>query len=658
MSFEFLKQAYASDNVSELIDEDKLIEIASQVQSGYDEDVNSRKEWAVRQDEDMKLALQVQESKSTPWPNASNFKYPLLTTATMQFGARSYPSLVTSPSIVKGRVTGFDLTGDKAKSADRVGKHMSYQLIEEMDNWEEDMDRLCLSIPIVGCMFKKTYFSPSKSKNVSELVYPKHLVVNYWTKYLKDAPRITHEIHLSENDIYERIESGLFTDQDYTKDQIEEDTTQNEVHGLQTPSDDTTPYLFLEQHTWLDLDDDGYKEPYIVTICNGKVARIVAGFDLDSVTVRDDQVIRIERIEYFTKYGFVPSPDGSFYDVGFGLLLGGINDSINTTVNQLHDAGTMSNRAGGFLGRGAKLKGGKHTFKPFEWQQIQSTGEDLRKNIVPLPVREPSNVLFSLLGLMIEAGKELSSTVPMMVGQNPGQNQPATTSMAVVEQGSKVYSSIFKRLHRACHQELKKLKRLNRLYLPPESYFQVLDKEEEGMDKIFQKDYGEDVTDVQLYSDPNIISETHRLIKAQQVSEMMQQNLIPNPEAAAKIILEAMDLPNIEELLTPPPPQPSPEFELEKLKVESEANYKMGKLEGEVQVMEAQVIVMQTQAMLNLAKAEAENDGIQIKIYEAQVKEFKERREGLQGIVTAARDDNKLELEKKKNEQPAISGMA
>jgi len=139
---------------------------------------------------------------------------------------------------------------------------------------------------------------------------------------------------------------------------------------------------------------------------------------------------------------------------------------------------------------------------------------------------------------------------------------------------------------------------------------------------------------------------------------MMNMNLIPNPQAGAKIVLEAMDLPNIEELLTPPPPPPNPEFELEKLKVQSEAQYKMGKLEGELGVMEAQVIVMQTQAMLNLAKAEAENDGIQIKIYEAQIKEFKERREGLQNIVSAARDDSKLEMEKKKNEQPAIPGMA
>jgi chaperonin GroES len=483
------------------------------------------------------------------------------------------------------------------------------------------------------------------------LVYPKNLVVNYWTKNLEDCPRITHEIHLTDNDVYERIESGLFLDQNYEKEQIK-DNDSDEAQGVSPSNDDTVPGLFLEQHTWLDLDDDGYKEPYIVTTSGSKVARIVAAYDMDSVIVNGENVVRIERINYFTKYGFVPSPDGSFYDVGFGLLLGPINDAINTTVNQLFDAGTMAIRAGGFLGRGAKIKGGKHAFKPFEWQQVQSTGDDLRKNMIPLPVREPSSVLFQLLGMMVDAGKELSSTVPMMMGQNPGQNQPATTSMAVIEQGGKVFSAIFKRLHRALHSELKKLRRLNKIYLPPESYFQILDVAEgqDGQDKIFKRDYEE--TDVQPYSDPNIISGAHRMMKAQQVNEMMVQGLIPNPQEGAKIVLEALDLPNIEKLLTQPEPQPNPEFELEKLKVESEAQYKISKLEGELGVMDSQIILMETQAMLNLAKAQATNDDIQIKVYEAQVKEFKERRDGIKTLIDSSRNG---QLDDEKREANAIT---
>ena len=628
-----MQKVVEMDNIASELSDIKLNEIAGEVETGYSVDKESRSGWEARQDEYMKLALQVMETKNTPWANAANVKYPLLTTATMQFGARSYPGLVGSANVAKGRVNGFDPDGEKAKSAQRIGLHMSYQLLEEMEEWEDDMDRLCVSIPIVGCMFKKSYFSPGKNRNVSELIYPRHLVVNYWTKNLADAPRLTHEIHLQDNDITERINAGLFLDQDYSKELPDEEIVSDQVHGTHQPQqDETTPGLFLEQHLWMDLDDDGYKEPYIVTVGGGKVARIVAGFDLDSVKVKGDKVIRVERIDYFTKYGFVPNPDGSFYDIGFGLLLGPINETINTTINQLLDSGTMSTRAAGFLGRGARLKGGEQSFKPFEWKQVLSTGDDLRKAIVPLPVREPSNVLFQLLSLMIESGKELSNTVPMLLGQNPGQNQPATTSMAVIDQGLKVYSSILKRLHRSLKKELIKLKRLNRLYLPPESYFQVLDpalEQGEAPTMVYQRDYQDDLTSVSPYSDPSIVSEVQRMIKAQQISEMLAQGLIPNKAAAAKIVLEAMDIPNLDELLTPQEPQPDPEVELKKAEFEHTKQLDLARLalqrdqhELEKRRLQIQETKDETIGILNLAKAESAEAGTQLTDYKQGVEDI------------------------------------
>ena len=647
MGFQFLEKVVELDNIAPELSSERLELIASQVVQGHAEDKESRSEWEGRQGKYMKLALQVMETKNTPWPNAANVKYPLLTTATMQFGARAYPGLIGSANVAKGKVTGFDPDGEKAKSAKRIGLHMSYQLLDEMDEWEDDMDQLCLSLPIVGCMFKKSYFSPAKNRNVSELIYPNHLVVNYWTRRLSNAPRLTHEIHLQDNDVVERINSGLFIDQDYDKEEPQEEIVSNDIHGIQSPrTEDTTPSLFLEQHLWLDLDDDGYKEPYIVTVGGGKVARIVAGFDLDKVKVKDNKIVSIERIEYFTKYGFVPNPDGSFYDIGFGLLLGPINDTINTTINQLLDSGTMSNRSAGFLGRGARLKGGEQSFSPFEWKQVVSTGDDLRKSIVPLPVREPSGVLFNLLGLMIESGKELSNTVPMLLGQNPGQNQPASTSMAVIDQGLKVYSSILKRLHRALKSELKKLKRLNGIYLPDTSYFQILDPQlSEGQDpsQIYKRDYNDDITAVIPYSDPAIVSEVQQMIKAQQITEMMQQGLIPNQAAAAKIVLEAMDLPNVDELLTPPEPKPDPEQVLKQAEAEHNKQIDIArlelereKLELERQKLRIQEIKDETVGMLNLAKAEAAEFGTQRDEYKAELDSIEKEK------------DRKLEREKMK----------
>lgn len=646
-----LDKILSSQNLAEELSKDELDKIFSEADKGYTEDKLSRTDWELRQEKAMKLALQVVETKNTPWPNAANTKYPLLTTAAMQFGARCYPGLIPGPNIIKGRVSGFDPTGQKAKSAERIGKHMSYQLIEEMDGWEEGMDKLSISVSITGSMYKKSYFSKAQQKNVSELIYPKHLVVNYWTKDLRTAPRITHMLYFSDNDIYERIASGIWTDQVYIKELTPEttggDLTQNDVHGIEAPSNsETTPHLFKEQHTWLDLDEDGYKEPYIVTFGDGEISRIVACFDEESIIKNDDKVVCIKRIEYFTKYGFIPSPDGSFYDIGFDVLLVPLNESINTTLNQLHDAGTMATRAGGFLGRGAKIKGGKHAFKPFEWQNLQSTGEDIRKNIFPLPVREPSQVLFSLLGLLIEAGKELSNTVPMLMGQSPGQNQPATTSMAVIEQGLKVYSSIFKRLHRSLKAEAKKLKRLNRIYLPLESYFQVLDPKIEidpetgeeiagKAEMIWREDYKDDATDVQLYSDPNIVSELQVMIKAQQLGELVQQGAIPNVPAATKIIVEALDLPNVDELMTAPDPKPDPELmykmaELEHKKaVEAERlMLDNARLDLDKAIAEDKFELNETVALLNIAKAEAAEVGIQIKAYETEVKELKVRKDG------------------------------
>jgi chaperonin GroES len=183
-------------------------------------------------------------------------------------------------------------------------------------------------------------------------------------------------------------------------------TLQDKAQGLQPPepNDSSTPIEMLEQHCHIDFDGDGYAEPYIVYVRrdNKKVARIVARYTQKDIEVNESGVIlSIKAEQYFTKYPFIPSPDGGFYDLGFGVLLGPLNESINTIINQLVDAGTMANTAGGFLSRGIKLRGGNYTFNPMEWKHVDTTGDDLRKGIVPLPVREPSQVMFTLLNLLI-----------------------------------------------------------------------------------------------------------------------------------------------------------------------------------------------------------------------------------------------------------------
>jgi chaperonin GroES len=327
-------------NIAKDLDDDKLSEIGDEAKRGFDVDRQSRKEWEDDVKEWTKLAIQTREQKSYPWPKASNVKYPLLSTAAMQFAARAYPSLVPSDGkVVKAQVVGKDPTGQKQDKAQRVSTYMSYQLMREMYCWEEDMDKLLIMLPVVGTIFKKTYFDKLEDKPASTLVMPLNLVVNYWTKSLRETERISEIIEMSPRILKERQNADIFLDIDL------ENSTEVMRTGNAPPLDDTTPFNLVEQHTYLDLDDDGYKEPYIVTFQmeTGRVLRIVARYDETCIKTKSDgSLIRIEPIQYYTKFSFIPNPEGGFYDIGFGLLLSPLNESVNTLINQLIDSGTIN----------------------------------------------------------------------------------------------------------------------------------------------------------------------------------------------------------------------------------------------------------------------------------------------------------------------------
>lgn len=613
-----LETALLSDNLAEEFSENELGKIADKVVSGYKNDLESREGWEENLDSWMEMALQVAEDKSYPWNGASNVKYPLLTTAALQFSSRAYPALVPGTNVVKGRVIGMDVDGSKQEKAYRIGKHMSYQILEQMPDWEEEMDRLCVSLPILGTMFKKTYYDNAEQRNVSELVYPKHLVVNYYATSLEDAPRITHVIDMQDNDIYERVASGIYLDYG---DELYKDYSQKPEQNIDDTNapqyDDTTPHSILEQHCFLDLDGDGYEEPYIVTVHEGcgKVLRIVARFDEDGVMSDiEDNIIKIKPIEYFTKFSFVPNPDGGFYDIGFGLLLGPINETVNTLINQLVDAGSLSNLQAGFIAKGLRIKGGNKNFSPGEWKYVNSFGDDLRKSIVPLPVREPSNTLFTLLGMMIESGQKLASVTDMLLGENPGQNQPASTTMAVIEQGLKVFTSIYKRLHRSLKKEYKKLFVLNSKYLPDQEWFTILDPGEEKASIAAREFYNTENADVVPASDPNVASESMKLMKASGLMELLPLGTV-NPMEVTKRVLDAQEQPGIEALMTMPEQGPSKEqldYELEKAKFEAENEREWAKLALEARKLGIEDLKAQADALSKVAKMDMDDDRNQI----------------------------------------------
>lgn len=546
---------------------EELAKIGQTVCEEYRQDLSSRADWEKRYEQALKLACQTVEAKSFPWKDAANIKFPLLTTASIQFSARAYPALIPGKNIVSCKVTGFDEAGKKLRRAERISRHMSYQILEEMEEWEEDMDRMLIMLPITGTEFKKTYFDPNLGRNVSVHVLAKDLVVNYWAKSIETASRKTHHVWYTPNEFKERVNRDMFLDIEIGQAQNSQGglrTVSDMIQGVAPPADDEdAPHLFLEQHRWLDLDKDGYKEPYIVTVHKEteKVARIAVRFDEEGIE-RDEKgkIISITPVEYFTKYSFIPSIDGGFYDFGWGLLLGPINETINTTVNQLLDSGTLNSMQSGFLSRGIRVRGGMTSFQLGEWKTVDSTGDDLRKGIVQLPVKEPSQTLFQLLGMMVEYGEKMSNQTDILMGQNPGQNQPATTTMAVIEQGLKVFTAVYKRIYRSLKKEYQKLYRLNRIFLDEKEYFAILDPNMNEMGEILRSDYQGDQTDVKPSADPNIASEAQKIARAEAMVASLGNGSPADPLQIWKRYYEAIGVQDYEALLPkeipPPPPDP------------------------------------------------------------------------------------------------------
>ena len=645
-------------NIANLLSKEDLETIGVQVVRDFDNDLLSRSSWEKRTEASLKLALQVAENKNFPWANASNVKFPLITIAALQYHARSYPVLIDSDLPVKCRVVGEDKDGLRALRASRVEQHMSYQLLEEDEDWESEMDKVLITQPIIGCAFKKSYFDPIRKHNISENVLAKDLVVNYWTKSLETASRVTHILQMTKNEIYERTARGLWLEdvsegrpQQYSSVAMGNglQTLQDKAQGLQPPepNDSSTPIEMLEQHCHIDFDGDGYAEPYIVYVRrdNKKVARIVARYTTKDIELNESGVVlSIKAEQYFTKYPFIPSPDGGFYDLGFGVLLGPLNESINTIINQLVDAGTMANTAGGFLSRGIKLRGGNYTFNPMEWKHVDTTGDDLRKGIVPLPVREPSQVMFTLLNLLINYGERIGGSVDILSGQNPGQNTPAETTRTMAEQGMKVFNGIFKRTHRSLKQEFRKLYRLNQIFVSENTPY-VSGASGTGM--VLASDYEGPVTDVMPTSDPSITSDAQRINQASAIAARVAATPgLYNRYEAEYTFLKAMRVTNIDKLLPDPsgpnaiqaPPNPKVQIEQMKLQAKQASDQltmkiALLKLMSEAELNQAQIQKLEAEVEEIKIGIVTEGERMRIQEINMQIGLQRERREGVMNAI-------------------------
>jgi chaperonin GroES len=661
---EITKETFDSPNLCEFLTDSDLKAIGEAVYDSYQIDDQSMEPWRRRMSAALDLATQIQKDKNFPWPGCSNITFPLITIAALQFHSRAYPAIIDGPDVVQCRVIGPDPDGSKSKQAEKIGSYMSWQLMEEDENWETDMDRTLLIVPIVGTCWKKTYPSGEHNHNVSELVLPQDLIINYWAKSAKDACK-THRLEFDRNKIYSRIVSGIFRDvreEEWFKGDapIPGNTAAQEERnvrmGLNPPAqaDSRTPFILLEQHCCLDLDGDGYAEPCIVTIEKDTrtVLRITYGFSRmeDVIRTEDNEIIRIIPTNYFTKIPFIPNPDGSILDIGFGVLLGPLNESVNSAINQLFDAGTMANTAGGFLGRGAKIRGGVYNFSPFEWNRVDSTGDDLRKSVIPLPVREPSNVMFQLLSLLINYTEKVSGAVDVATGGNPGQNTPSTTMQEMVTQGQKVYAAIFKRIWRALKQEFRKLYYFNGLYLPEAGISWAGSTE-----TISRADFLGDGSGIIPVADPNVMSDQQRFMQANALMQIARGNPLYNQDSVNIRYLKALKIHDIETLYygmealmsgKAPPPRPTEKVQVEMLKAQvqmQQLQWKklqyMSSLLEQRRLNEAKIIQLYAQAALAEEQAGGVKSANDIAAFQAKVDALKLLQDGINNQLSTLGDE-------------------
>lgn len=599
-----IKAIAEADNLAASMEDADLTKLANAVIEGFDIDLASMSDWQERMQRGLDLAMLVKDEKTYPWANAANIRYPLITSAALQYNARAYPAIVPSSDIVKAAVHGADKDNQKANRAKRIASFMTWQLTVDSREWERGTDQLTIQLPIVGDMFRKIWWDVSTNRLRSQLRMPgKHIVINNNATTLNTAPRVSDQIDLYPHQVKTNFLTGRFI----------------EITLPPKPEDDQSPEQFIEQMCRHDLDGDGYPEPYIVTVHKDtqKVVRVVAAYDMETVRIGNGRIVAAEPAPYLIHYQFMPPMDGGLLGTGMGLLLGDISDTINTTLNMIMDSGHLSSLGGGFIGaQNFRIKGGVKRIRPGEYQQVNFTGEDIRRGIVDLQFPGPSPVLFQVLGMMIEAGREITSVSNVMTGDAGRQNMPVGTVMALIEQGQMVFTASYKRIYRALQDEFDLICRLNRKNVTPERYMSYLDEQADP-----QADFDMTNMDVLPVADPKAVTSMQKMSRAQFLLELAQNQLV-NPAEAVKRVLEAAAIDDAEALI----PQPDPAMMQQQMLMQ-QVQEEMTVID--IRIRQAELEKLEAETLATIAKAEKDAAEVDLLPMKARIEELRMMKEAL-----------------------------
>jgi len=535
-------------DMSELLEEDELNDIANDVIENYQSDKDSRAEWESMFESGFDLLGLKLEQGSEPFEGACTAVHPLLIESAVKFQSKASGELFPSSGPVKAQILGKS-NAEKELQANRVQNFMNYQVTEQMPEYFDEFERMLFHLPIIGSAFKKLYYDATTKRPRSEFIPIDQFYVSYYATDLANADRYTHVIYRSPVEIARDINAGVYQDIDLPTPSANNITTFAEkmdtIIGLSPSSDNDPQYVLLEQHCYLDIEGEDIPLPYIVTVesQSRQILSIRRNYNQDDPNK--------EKIEHFVHYRFVPG--FGFYGLGLIHFLGNLTMSATAAMRSLIDAGQFANLPGGFKAKGVRMVGDNEPIAPGEFKEVEATGIDLSKAIVPLPYKEPSSTLFQMLNFVATAGQKFADSTEQVISDAASYG-PVGTTMALLEASSKFFSAIHKRLHKSQKDEFRILARIDYDYLPAEYPYDVPYEDR----SIFKQDFDGRV-DIIPVSDPNIPSNAHRMMMANMALQMAQQSPpgMFNLEELNRTILNAANMPNVDQIL-PPKIEPKP----------------------------------------------------------------------------------------------------
>jgi hypothetical protein len=535
-------------DLCETLDENELYEISSDVIENYQADKDSRGEWESMFERGFELLGLKLQPGSEPFEGACTAVHPLLIESAVKFQSKASGELFPSSGPVKANIMGKH-TPEKQMQANRVQNFMNYQLTEQMPEYFDEFERMLFHLPLIGSAFKKIYYDSTLKRPVSEFIPIDQFYVSYFATDLRNADRYTHVIYRSPVEIERDIRAGVYKDVELPEPNQTNITSftakMDTILGISPSSDKDPQYILLEQHCYLDIEGKDQSLPYIVTV--EEQSRIVLSIRRNYE--QDDP--NMEKRSHFVHYRFVPG--FGFYGLGLIHFLGNLTMSATAAMRSLIDAGQFANLPGGFKAKGIRIVGDNEPISPGEFKEVEATGVDLAKAIIPLPYKEPSSTLFQMLQFVSSAGQKFADSTEQIVSDAASYG-PVGTTMALLEASSKFFTAIHKRIHKSQRDEFRVLAKIDYDYLPEEYPYDVPFEDR----SIFKNDFDGRV-DIVPVSDPNIPSNAHRMMMANMAMQMAQQSPpgMFNLEALNRTILNAANMPNLEEIL-PPKIKPKP----------------------------------------------------------------------------------------------------